>query len=275
MELVKNIFFNTDKIVENTEVKVTYAGTLFQNGSDSVNVHYGFGNNWDNAKDVPMEKTELGFQANIVITSGDTLNMCFNNSNGEWDNNYGSNYGFSVVKAESAGWNTTATATTTTGTASTTAWSSGTTPTTGTFEPSNWNTTNTTSTTDTTGTSSWNNTTAGTNTTVNNAAGYNYKTVPTGYKKTNASANIYGYNGTTNPVSGSTATTAGNSGVYGSYNVTGTTAGNNGNTTPNGESSIAVCTTPSWGDLFKKTFSNIKNYFSKVFGKGTGSVNNK
>ena len=29
MELVKNIFFNTDKIVENTEIKITYAGYLF------------------------------------------------------------------------------------------------------------------------------------------------------------------------------------------------------------------------------------------------------
>ena len=32
MELFRNIFFNTDKVVENTNVKVTYAGKLFQNG---------------------------------------------------------------------------------------------------------------------------------------------------------------------------------------------------------------------------------------------------
>lgn len=32
MELFRNIFFNTDKVVENTTVKVTYAGKLFQNG---------------------------------------------------------------------------------------------------------------------------------------------------------------------------------------------------------------------------------------------------
>lgn len=31
MELVKNIFFNTDKLVENSTVKISYAGKLFQN----------------------------------------------------------------------------------------------------------------------------------------------------------------------------------------------------------------------------------------------------
>ena len=30
MELVKNIFFNTDKLVENSNVKISYTGDLFQ-----------------------------------------------------------------------------------------------------------------------------------------------------------------------------------------------------------------------------------------------------
>ena len=30
MELVKNIFFNTDKLIENTKVKISYTGKLFQ-----------------------------------------------------------------------------------------------------------------------------------------------------------------------------------------------------------------------------------------------------
>ena len=29
MELVKNIFFNTDKLVENAKVKISYTGHLF------------------------------------------------------------------------------------------------------------------------------------------------------------------------------------------------------------------------------------------------------
>ena len=99
MELVKNIFFNTDKIVENTEIKVTYAGTLFQNGTGDVTIHYGFGNSWECAKDVPMVKTELGYQATIYVQEGwASLNFCFKNSAGQWDNNDGTNYTFYVEK---------------------------------------------------------------------------------------------------------------------------------------------------------------------------------
>lgn len=99
MELFRNIFFNTDKVVENTDVKVTYAGKLFQNGSQDVTVHYGFGENWENAQDIKMEKTELGFQANIYVQPGTKLNFCFKNATGEWDNNQGSNYAFKIEKA--------------------------------------------------------------------------------------------------------------------------------------------------------------------------------
>ncbi len=43
MELVKNIFFNTDKLVEKSKVKISYAGKLFQDRSEEVYIHYGFG----------------------------------------------------------------------------------------------------------------------------------------------------------------------------------------------------------------------------------------
>lgn len=102
MELVKNIFFNTDKLIENTIVKISYTGKLFQDGSEEVFVHYGFGNNWDNLNEIKMEKTELGFQAEIELVSNDTLNLCFRNSNNEWDNNEGQNYIFPIEKAELA-----------------------------------------------------------------------------------------------------------------------------------------------------------------------------
>ena len=98
MELTKNIFFNTDKVVENTDVKVTYAGKLFQNGSEDVTVHYGFGENWENAQDIQMVKTELGYQADIHVQPNTKLNFCFKNANGEWDNNYNKNYVFPIEK---------------------------------------------------------------------------------------------------------------------------------------------------------------------------------
>ena len=100
MELVKNIFFDTDKIVENSEIKVTYAGFLFQNGSEDVIALLGYGENWEEPQDITMEKTPLGFQAIINVESAEKLNLCFRNSNGEWDNNNGNNYAFAIEKKD-------------------------------------------------------------------------------------------------------------------------------------------------------------------------------
>lgn len=41
MELVKNVFFNTDKLVQNSTVKISYTGELFQDNSEDVYIHYG------------------------------------------------------------------------------------------------------------------------------------------------------------------------------------------------------------------------------------------
>ena len=100
MELVKNIFFNTDKIIEGAKVKISYVGYLFQNGSEEVYLHYGFGMNWDNVSEIQMEKTELGFQCEIDILDAETLNLCFRNGNDEWDNNFGQNFTFPIEKQE-------------------------------------------------------------------------------------------------------------------------------------------------------------------------------
>lgn len=100
MELTKNIFFNTDKLVENSKVKISYIGELFQDASSEVSIHYGFGMNWDNVNDVEMEKTELGFQAEINLLEGDTFNFCFKNEKDVWDNNNGENYIFPLEKVQ-------------------------------------------------------------------------------------------------------------------------------------------------------------------------------
>ena len=102
MELVKNIFFNTDKLIENRMVKISYTGKLFQDNSEEVFIHYGFGNNWDNINEVKMEKTELGFQAEVELMPSETFNLCFRDSNNVWDNNNGENYIFPIEKEELA-----------------------------------------------------------------------------------------------------------------------------------------------------------------------------
>ena len=98
MELTKNIFFNTDKLIENSKVKISYTGKFFQENSQDVYVHYGFGNEWNNINDTKMEKTELGFQTEIQLEGGETLNLCFKNEVDEWDNNDGTNYIFQIEK---------------------------------------------------------------------------------------------------------------------------------------------------------------------------------
>ncbi len=98
MELTKNIFFNTDKLIENSKIKISYTGKFFQDSSKEVSIHYGFGDNWDNINDLAMEKTDLGFQAEIDLISSNSFNFCFYNEKGEWDNNSGANYIFTIEK---------------------------------------------------------------------------------------------------------------------------------------------------------------------------------
>ena len=96
MDLTKNIFFNTDKLVANTQVKISYSGKLFQEGAEEVFIHYGFGINWNNVNNLKMEKTELGFQAEITLDDSDSFNFCFNDGKEIWDNNDGQNYSFAI-----------------------------------------------------------------------------------------------------------------------------------------------------------------------------------
>lgn len=98
MELTKNIFFNTDKLVEGSTVKVSYTGEFFQNNAEGVYIHYGFGLLWENVNEIAMEKTELGFQTELALTGTDSLNFCFRDSNSNWDNNGNVNYTFPIEK---------------------------------------------------------------------------------------------------------------------------------------------------------------------------------
>ena len=102
MELVKNIFFNTDKLTANSMVKISYTGKFFQDGSKHVYIHYGFGNEWEGVQDVEMTKTELGFQIEVLLLDKDTFNFCLKNEKDEWDNNDGQNYIFTIEHPETA-----------------------------------------------------------------------------------------------------------------------------------------------------------------------------
>ena len=96
MELVKNIFFNTDRLTANNRIKISYTGKFFQDNSTNVYIHYGFGNEWENLVDIEMTKTELGFQIEVDLLDKETFNFCFKNEKDEWDNNEGQNYIFTI-----------------------------------------------------------------------------------------------------------------------------------------------------------------------------------
>lgn len=102
MELSKNIFFNTDRLVQASKVKISYTGTLFQENAEEVFIHYGFDNDWKELNEIQMQKTDLGFQAEIELPSYDTFNFCFRDENNHWDNNDLANYVFPIEKCETA-----------------------------------------------------------------------------------------------------------------------------------------------------------------------------
>ena len=102
MELVKNIFFNTDKLIQGTTVKISYTGKLFQDGAEQVYLHYGYDNEWKELNEIEMEKTDLGYQVEIELPEYDTFNFCLKDSNDVWDNNDGQNYCFNIEKNETA-----------------------------------------------------------------------------------------------------------------------------------------------------------------------------
>ena len=96
------MFFNTDKLIENTTIKISYTGAFFENNSEKVFIHYGFGQDWQDVTEKEMEKTELGYQAEICLPENDFLKFCFRNENDEWDNNNGQDYSFQIEKPQTS-----------------------------------------------------------------------------------------------------------------------------------------------------------------------------
>ena len=87
-------------LIKNQPVKITYSGFLFEKGSETVSIVYGFGSHWEHTGETQMEKTENGFTAEINLIDYSLFNFCFKNSNNEWDNNYGGNYVYEVKELE-------------------------------------------------------------------------------------------------------------------------------------------------------------------------------
>jgi Carbohydrate binding domain (family 25). len=75
--------------------KITYNGLLARNGATEIYVRIGFNGSWSHSRDYQMSRTGQGFEALIELQKGTfTLNICFRDSAGNWDNNSGANYSY-------------------------------------------------------------------------------------------------------------------------------------------------------------------------------------
>lgn len=78
------------------KVKIMYDGLLAKSGATDIYAHVGFGSAWDNLYDYRMNKTDTGFEVTVPVKSADTINICFKDCAGNWDNNSGMNYSFDI-----------------------------------------------------------------------------------------------------------------------------------------------------------------------------------
>ncbi len=73
--------------------KIVYNGLLARSGATEVFAHVGCNADWRNADDYPMVRTSQGFETSVFLkTDANTLNVCFRDPAGNWDNNSGANY---------------------------------------------------------------------------------------------------------------------------------------------------------------------------------------
>lgn len=100
MTITDTVFFDTDKLIEGRTVKLTYNGTLVENGASEIYVHFGFGLLWDNLQELKLEKTDAGYETEITLVSAEDINFCFRDGENNWDNNNAQNYTAPISKVE-------------------------------------------------------------------------------------------------------------------------------------------------------------------------------
>jgi len=98
MNLVDGIIFNTNKLKQNSFIKMTYTGFLNTSKGSKIFAHIGLGSNWQNIADFEMQKSGLGYELTFQLPSQfDSINMAFVNDKNEWDNNFGNDFSFKLV----------------------------------------------------------------------------------------------------------------------------------------------------------------------------------
>lgn len=90
----------SNELFKNEKTTITYSGSLFRTGSQSVTLVYGFGDNWEHTTEKEMTKNENNFSVEIDLLNYDKINFCFRNSDNIWDNNNYLNYIAPIAEPE-------------------------------------------------------------------------------------------------------------------------------------------------------------------------------
>ncbi len=82
------------------KVSVLYNGPLAQSTGGQVYLHCGSGDadNWRSVSDFPMEHRNEGWELSVGLKNGNSLNFCFRDSQGNWDNNSGANWLYRITE---------------------------------------------------------------------------------------------------------------------------------------------------------------------------------
>lgn len=80
-------------------VTIDYAGILHNSGAAGVYLRAGINNGygWQNLHDYPMHRTVSGWQAQVPIQPGQTIDFCFKDSANNWDNNNQHNWSLTLA----------------------------------------------------------------------------------------------------------------------------------------------------------------------------------
>lgn len=100
MTINDHIYFEAETLTEGTTTNIIYKGTLCQNDTEDIYMHFGYGLLWENLQEIKLEKYEDCFKASISLTDIGDINFCFRDANGNWDNNEGQNYTATISKVE-------------------------------------------------------------------------------------------------------------------------------------------------------------------------------
>lgn len=100
MVINDKISFEAETLYEGMTTQIIYKGMLYENGSEEVYMHFGYGLLWENLQEIKLEKCEDGFKADITFSEAENINFCFRDNNNNWDNNDCNNYTCPISKVE-------------------------------------------------------------------------------------------------------------------------------------------------------------------------------